>query len=257
MTARTSFELWSVLNELQQCRWIDLTHAFDRTIPHCGSFDAEERITLYHYDEGVGVKGHGFLAHEYRHAGQWGTHVDPPAHFIRGLRHLDELSIHEMILPLVVIDITQRVEDNPDYCIALEDVKASESRNGPVPQGAFVAKRTGWSSRWPDAAAMKNCCPDGISHFPGWSLEVLQYLAEHRNASAIGHETTDTDPGVAVSRHEAPLEAYWLAQDKWQIELLSDLTDLPEAGAILIASWPKPRRGSGFPARVFAIAPVQ
>jgi len=257
MATRSSLGLWPVLRDLQGCRWIDLTHAFDRNIPHCSSFDPEERITLYHYDEGIGLKGHGFLAHEYRHTGQWGTHVDPPAHFIRGLRHLDELPVEEMILPLVVIDITRRVAEDPDYCISLDDVHAWEGLNGPVPQGAFVAKRTGWSRRWPDAMAMKNFDTEGVSHFPGWSLEALQYLAERRNVSAIGHETTDTDPGVVVSRREAPLEAYWLARDKWQIELLAELSELPEAGAILIASWPKPRKGSGFPARVFAIAPVQ
>jgi kynurenine formamidase len=49
------------------------------------------------------------------------------------------------------------------------------------------------------------------------------------------------------------LETYVLAQNRWQIELMANLDGLPEAGAILIASWPKPLHGSGFPARVFAI----
>jgi kynurenine formamidase len=30
---------------------------------------------------------------------------------------------------------------------------------------------------------------------------------------------------------------------------------VPEAGAMVIASFPKPKNGSGFPARVFAILP--
>jgi kynurenine formamidase len=34
-----------------------------------------------------GTLGSGFLVHEYRHVGQWGTHVDPPAHFIEGGRN--------------------------------------------------------------------------------------------------------------------------------------------------------------------------
>src|SRR6266481_2888699 len=32
------------------------------------------------------VMGTGFLSELYTHVGQWGTHVDPPAHFIKGLR---------------------------------------------------------------------------------------------------------------------------------------------------------------------------
>jgi kynurenine formamidase len=41
----------------------------------------------------------------FTHVGQWGTHVDPPAHFIRGLRTVDQINPKEMILPLVVIDV--------------------------------------------------------------------------------------------------------------------------------------------------------
>ena len=41
----------------------------------------------------------------------------------------------------------------------------------------------------------------------------------------------------------------------YQIELLTNLDKLPEAGAIAVAAFPKPNGGSGFPARVFAILP--
>jgi kynurenine formamidase len=51
------------------------------------------------------------------------------------------------------------------------------------------------------------------------------------------------------------LETYILSQDKYQIELLANLDQVPEYGAIAIVTFPKPRRGSGFPARVFAILP--
>jgi kynurenine formamidase len=37
--------------------------------------------------------------------------------------------------------------------------------------------------------------------------------------------------------------------------LLTNLDQVPEAGAIVVASFPKPQNGSGFPARVFAILP--
>lgn len=30
----------------------------------------ERRTTHFHYDEGIGTKGRGFLAHKYRHVGQ-------------------------------------------------------------------------------------------------------------------------------------------------------------------------------------------
>jgi kynurenine formamidase len=36
---------------------------------------------------------------------------------------------------------------------------------------------------------------------------------------------------------------------------LPTLDKVPEAGAIVIVSFPKPKQGSGFPARVIAILP--
>jgi kynurenine formamidase len=51
------------------------------------------------------------------------------------------------------------------------------------------------------------------------------------------------------------LELYVLQQDRYQIELLAGLDPVPEAGALAVVTFPKPKKGSGFPARVFAILP--
>ena len=55
--------LTDVLARLRSCEWIDLTHAFGPGIPHYHAFPDEERETLFHFDEGVGSSGSGFLAH--------------------------------------------------------------------------------------------------------------------------------------------------------------------------------------------------
>lgn len=94
-----------------------------------------------------------------------------------------------------------------------------------------------------------------MPHFPGRSEEALRLLASERNVVAISHDTTDTDPGLVVGAGKAPLEDYWLRRNKWQIELLANLGEVPPSGAVMVATWPKPRAGSGFPARCFAICP--
>ncbi|MFQ5412012.1 MAG: cyclase family protein [Phycisphaerae bacterium] len=236
-------------------RFVDLTHAFEPGIPHWPGFPDEQRETLYGYAPGEGRLGHGFKADRYSLIGQWGTHCDPPAHFVKGLRTLDQISPKEMILPLAVIDIHEKAAINPDTCVTLEDVRDWESRHGPIPEGAFVALRTDWSRRWPDPADMRNEDENGVAHYPGWSREVLRYLYEGRRITASGHETTDTNPGVATSRGDYSLETYILGQDRYQIELLAHLDQVPESGALMVVSFPKPRHGSGFPARVFAILP--
>ncbi len=251
----TETSLTDALSVIQSKQFVDLTHAFEPGIPHWPGFPDEKQETLYWYDGGVGTKGKGFFSQQFTHVGQWGTHCDPPAHFVKGKRTIDQIDPKEMILSLVVIDVHQKAAKNPDYTIHMDDVRDWERRHGPIPQGAFVAMRTDWSKRWPDAKAMRNEDPKGVAHYPGWSKTVLKHLYEERKITASGHETTDTDPGVATSKGDYSLETYILGTNHYQIELLANLDKVPEAGAIVVVSFPKPKGGSGFPARVFAMVP--
>jgi kynurenine formamidase len=160
-----------------------------------------------------------------------------------------------MLMTLVVIDVHEKVAGNPDYVISLDDVSAWEKRHGTVPSGAFVAMRTDWSKRWPDDAALANRDSQGVYHYPGWSKQVLQLLYEKRGITASGHETTDTDPGSATTKDDYSLESYILGQNHYQIELLANLDQVPESGALVWVTFPKVEHGSGFPARVIAIVP--
>ena len=241
--------LWPMQQQLAGKRMVDLTHAFAPGIPHWPGFPDEKREAIYWYDKKPGMKG------EFTHVGQWGTHVDPPAHFQKGGRTVDQIPLKEMILPLVVIDVHEAVARNADYTLTVERIKKWEADHGTIPAGAFVALRTDWSKRWPDGAAMENKDAKGVAHYPGWSLAALKYLYENRKAIATGHETTDTDPGLATTKDDYSLETYVLTHNHYQIELLTNLDQVPEAGAIVVATFPKAKGGSGFPARVFAVLP--
>jgi kynurenine formamidase len=199
--------------------------------------------------------GAGFFSEVFTHVGQWGTHVDPPAHFIKGLRTVDQIDPKEMILSLVIVDVHEECAKNPDYTLSRERLKKWETEHGQIPRGAFVAMRTDWSKRWPDGAKMENKDDKGVAHYPGWSMPALKFLYEERKIIASGHETTDTDPGLATTKEDYSLETYILSTNHYQIELLTNLDQVPEAGAIAVVSFPKPKGGSGFPARVFAILP--
>ena len=221
---------------------VDLTHAFEPGVPHWPGFPDEKRETIYWYEKGRGSMGAGFFAEVYTHVGQWGTHVDPPAHFVKGLRTVDQIELKEMILPLVVIDVHDEAAKNADYTLTLERVKKWEADHGTIPAGAFVAMRTDWSKRWPDMAKMANKDAQGVAHYPGWSKEALKYLYEERKITASGHEPTDTDPGVATSKNDYSLETYVLGTNHYQIEMLTNLDQVPESGAIVIVSFPKAER---------------
>ena len=247
--------LWKIQKLLASKKYVDLTHEFAPGIPRWPGFPDETRKTIYWYDKRPDTMGVGFFSELFTHVGQWGTHVDPPAHFIKGLRTVDQIDPKEMVLPLVVIDVHREAAADPDYTLSLERVKKWEKDHGQIPGGAFVAMRTDWSKRWPDATKMENKDGKGVAHYPGWSLAALKFLYEERRITASGHETTDTDPGIAASKDDYSLETYILSTNHYQIELLTNLDQVPEAGAIVMATFPKPKDGSGFPARVFAIVP--
>jgi len=230
-------------------RFVDLTHAFAPGIPHWKGFGDETVTTLFTYEKD------GFIAQQYCHVGQWGTHVDPPSHFHAGKKSVDQIDPKDMLMPLVVLDVHEQVAKDPDYTVKLTDVAAWEKHHGRIPEHAFVALRTDWSKRWPDDAKLANKGADGLFHYPGWSMDVLKLLYEERRIAASGHETTDTDPGLATSKDDYALETWLLGTNHYQIEMLANLDQVPEAGALVMVSFPKPKDGTGFPARVIAIVP--
>jgi len=242
--------LWEIYEKgIRPREFVDLTHAFSSGIPRWPGFPAEERKTIYTYEKD------GFFAELFTHVGQYGTHCDPPGHFHKGLRMIDEIPVKEMVLPLVVIDCSQKVAANPDYQLVLGDVKAWEDRHGRVPAGSFVAMRSDWSKRFNDFDAFYNKDDKGQSHYPGWSIEALKFLFDERGVTAIGHEPIDADAAVAQKEGFFSCESYVLKTNRFQVELIANLDKVPEAGALVVCSWPKPKAGSGFPARIFAIVP--
>jgi kynurenine formamidase len=247
--------LWPIQQALAGKKFVDLTHEFAPGIPRWPGFPDESRKIIYWYDKRPDTMGAGFFAEVYTLVGQWGTHVDPPAHFVKGLRTVDQIDLKEMVLPLVVVDVHEECEKTPDYTLTIERLKKWETEHGQIPVGAFVAMRTDWSKRWPDATKMENKDAKGVAHYPGWSMPALKFLYQERKITASGHETTDTDPGIATSKDDYSLETYILSTNHYQIELLTNLDQVPEVGAIVVVSFPKPKGGSGFPARAFAILP--
>src|SRR5215469_2760032 len=73
--------LWQIQRTLASKKYVDLTHEFAPGIPRWPGFPDEARKTIYWYDKRPDTLGSGFFSELFTHIGQWGTHVDPPAHF--------------------------------------------------------------------------------------------------------------------------------------------------------------------------------
>ncbi|GCF93620.1 metal-dependent hydrolase [Enterococcus florum] len=239
--------LWDMLNDLKSAKytWVDLSHPVNKETPHYSGYNTLEMYEVFTHEE------HTVCASEYKIVSQYGTHIDPPSHFVENGRTLDQIELKEMVLPLCIVDLSEKTTTDHDYAFTVEDLKNWESQHGELPDGCFVAIRTNWSQR--QGEAFFNPDKDGQPHYPGWSIEALKFLCEERSVTAVGHETPDTDPAIANLIVPWAGERYLLEQDKYQIEMLRNLDQLPETGAVISCSFPNVTGAPGYTARCIAI----
>jgi kynurenine formamidase len=232
---------------IESKRFVDLTHSFSPLTPVWKGF-GQATFSLA-ADPKTGraytIAEDGFHAFFYSMVGQYGTHIDPPAHFDSNGMTVDEIPVKQMILPLVVFDITPMLKKDPNHALTVDDIKAWERRHGRIPAGSFAALRTDMYKDWDTIPERFKRYP-----FPAWSFEAIKFLYEKRGIVANGHESLDTDTSKDLRS-----ETWLLTHGHWQIEGLAHLDQVPATGALIVVTWPKPKRGLGFPARAFAILP--
>ena len=226
---------------------VDLTHAFGPDTPVWRGFGQATMATASDPDSHrpYTIEEHGFRTTFYALVGQYGTHVDPPAHFEAKGMTMDLIPLEQMLLPLVVLDITPLLAEDPNHAISVADIEIWEKTHGAIRKGAFAALRTDMAK---DFAAN----PEHFKRapFPGWSLATVKFLFEQRGVIAIGHESLDTDASADFAA-----EAWLLKHGHWQIEAMANLDQVPATGALIAVSWPKVKGGFGFPARAYGILP--
>jgi len=239
--------LADALKVIQSKQLVDLTHTFTPATPVWSGFGQATMTAACdpQTHRPFTIEQDGFRTIFYSMVGQYGTHVDPPAHFRNDGLTMDQIPLKDMILPLVVFDITPLLANDPNHALSVDDVKAWEKAHGPVPAGAFAALRTDMSKDW-------DTHPDRFkrSPFPAWSLAAIKYLFDERKITAIGHEALDTDTTETMDS-----ETWVLKQNHFQIEAMANLDQVPATGAVIVVTWPKVGNGFGFPARAFAILP--
>jgi kynurenine formamidase len=239
--------LADALKILQSKTYVDLTHTFGPLTPVWKGFGQATFASAADPETGrpYTVEKDGFRATYYAMVGQYGTHVDPPAHFDPDGLTMDRIPLKQMILALVVFDVTPLLGRDPNHALSVADIEAWEKLHGRVPEGCFAALRTDMSKDWDADPARFKRYP-----FPAWSLAAVEFLFEERHVVAIGHEALDTDITENLES-----ETWLLRHGHWQIEAMAHLDEVPATGAVIVVTWPKPRNGLGFPARAFAILP--
>lgn len=241
--------LWSVYDEsLRTARYIDLTHTLTPAIPVWSGFGPPtfgpavkpQTDTPFSYAED------GFEANRYAlSTDQFGTQLDPPAHWAPEYPAIDELPATYAIRPLVVISIVEQLAGDPGYSLQVTDIERWEAEHGEIPAGSVVMVRSDWSLDWPD--------PDLATRtvFPGVSLDALKFLHEQRHILFHGHEPLDTDATPTLEG-----ESWLMHHGYTQAEGVANLDQVPATGCLVTIGYPKFKGGLGGYARYVAICPA-
>src|SRR5690242_17042363 len=144
--------LWRVYNDsLKGAKYIDLTHTITPDIPVWSGFGPATFAPAFSKIDGhtFTYAKDGFEATRYvLQTDQFGTQLDPPAHWAPEYAAIDELPPTFAVRPLVVISIVKQAQREPTYHLQVSDIERWEAQHGRIPPGSVVMVRSDWSKKW-------------------------------------------------------------------------------------------------------------
>jgi kynurenine formamidase len=239
--------------DLRTAKIVDLTHAFDRETVYWPT--SPSAFELRPLADGATPGGWFYRSNALCTPEHGGTHLDAPSHFAEGGQAADQIPVRRLVAPAAVIDVRAQAAKDADYRLTLGDVKAWEKAHGPIPAGAIVLLRTGWSARWPNRKAyLGDDTPGDASklHFPSYGEDAARHLVADRKVAALGVDTASIDYGPSK---DFVVHVLANGANVFGLENVANLDALPEWGAWVVALPMKIAGGSGGPLRIVALLP--
>jgi len=227
----------------QPRRVVDLTYELHHDFPtYLGNpgFTAEQ--TFNFADNGFNMFNLAIGEHT-------GTHIDAPLHFSADKQSVAEIPVENLVAPLAVVDIREKAETDDEAQLTPDDLRAWMDANGDLPERCCVAMLSGWEQHV-ETAKFRNADEDGTQHYPGFHPEAAAMLLEEADCIGIAVDTLSLDIGSSAT---FDVHYAWLPTNRWGLENLKSLDQLPAKGATIMVGAPKHRGGSGGPSRVVAL----
>lgn len=234
--------------------WIDLTHEFSAETIYWPTADSFKKETVF---QGRVEAGFYYAAHNFSAAEHGGTHLDAPIHFAENRNTLEQVPVEQLIGPGALIRIAEKVQENRNYQLSVEDILLWEKENGALAADSILLVDTGSSKLWPDREKYMGTSERGPGalaklKFPGIHPEAAQFLATQRKIKAVGLDSPSIDFGGSTL-----FESHQILFEKNipGMENVANLDQLPLKGFTVFALPMKIKGGSGGPLRIVAFIP--
>ena len=225
---------------------IDLTHSLNH---RCPNWEGTEESPFRAQELG-NIERDGYFSRIFSTQEHYGTHLDAPAHFAEGAWTVEQIPAERLVRPAVVLDVRERTKDDADYAVTADDLAEWEHRHGQVSSGAVVFAYTGWEDRWTNPREFRNELSDGLTHYPGYSLEAAEFLVKSRGVVGLGIDTMSVDIGATTTY---PVHVFTSKANLYHLENVANLSKVPASGATIVVAPIKLEKGSGGPVRLFAL----
>ena len=225
---------------------VDLTHTLSADFP----FIPVKKLTYpFELIPMATLKENGVEANSWRIHEHLGTHIDAPNHFIENKNSVDRIALEDLIVPVVVIDISAKAATDSDAELTIDDIRNFEREFGTIPDHACVMMYSGWEKHLTDSLFV-GLDRQQVKHYPGFSNDAIRFLLEKRNIAGIGVDVLSFDPGVDenYTGHKTLFSA-----GKWGVECVANLDKIPKQGATIIVGAPKVKAATGGFSRIIAV----
>lgn len=208
-------------------------------------------------DEPYHVKSDNFTT-----AVHTGTHIDAPVHFSKTGWTIDQIPLDRLInVPVSVIDVSEKVNQNRSYNFVKEDFFDSKTKESLVQPKSVVLVYTGISKRYDQGEkAYLGTDTKKISdmQIPGFSQEAAEYMVE-RGVYGVGLDAPSADSSDRHGANETMDPVAHVILNSKNIYILENINSKLEellhqpAGTARLTIAPLPIvGGSGSPVRLVA-----
>ncbi len=163
-----------------------------------------------------------------------GTHIDAPLHFIRDGKGIEQISLHKLMGPVILVDCTFLKENE---AVTLDFLKS-------IRVGPRMIFKFGWEKNWKT--------PKFFQDWPFFTNEAAEYLVEN-GLQLIGLDTPSPDDSRIPfkSEHDSQVHKIFLQKEVVILEYVANLDAVKDFEGWQVIVMPLKLKGlDGAPSRV-------